>query len=87
MAPIISCKQFRIDIVPPDGLAGSFGGNTPEAAGRSDHMAAMSVRTLSLDKTEAALTAGGISYTRFADGRVVVPATETMNVTIEFVLS
>ena len=50
-------------------------------------MAAMSVRTLSLDKTEAALTAGGISYTRFADGRVVVPATETMNVTIEFVLS
>jgi hypothetical protein len=85
---IISCKRFRIEVVPPDGLAGSLGRrNTPEADGRSDYMAAMSVRTQSLDKAEAALSAGGINHTRSADGRVVVPASETMNVTIEFVLS
>jgi Glyoxalase-like domain len=84
---IISCKRFRIEIVPPDGLAGSLGCNTPEADGRSDYMAAMSVRTQSLDKAQAALSAGSIKHTRFADGRVVVPASETMNVTIEFVLS
>jgi hypothetical protein len=84
---IISCKRFRIEVVPPDGLAGSLGRNTPEADGRSNYMAAMSVRTQSLDKAEAALSAGGINHTRFADGRVVVPASETMNVTIEFVLS
>jgi hypothetical protein len=83
---IISCKRFRIEVVPPDGLAGILGCNTPEADGRSDYMAVMSVRTQSLDKAEAALSAGGINHTRFADGRVVVPASETMNVTIEFVL-
>jgi hypothetical protein len=84
---IISCKRFRIEVVPPDGLAGAFGPNTPEADGRSDYMAAISVRTQYLDKAEAALSAGGINHTRFADGRIVVPASETMNVTIEFVLS
>ena len=84
---IVSCKRFRIEIVPPDGLAGSLGRNVPEADGRSDYMAAMAVRTQSLEKAEAALSAGGIKHTRFPDGRVVVPASETMNVTIEFVLS
>ena len=84
---IISCMRFRIEIMSPDGLAGSLGRYTPEADGRSDYMAAMSVRTQSLHKAEAALSAGGINHTRFADGRVVVPASETMNVTIEFVLS
>lgn len=84
---IISCKRFRIEVVPADGLAGAFGPNTPEADGRSDYMAAISVRTQYLDKAEAALSAGGINHTRFADGRIVVPASETMNVTIEFVLS
>ena len=84
---MISCKQFRIEIVPPDVLAGSFGRDAPAADGRSDYMAAMSVRIQTLDKAEAALSAGGIKHTRFADGRVVVPAIEAMNVTIEFVLS
>jgi hypothetical protein len=83
----IACKRFRIEIVAPDVLARSFGPDAPAADGRSDYMAAMSVRTQSLDKAEAALCAAGIKHTRFADGRVVVPASETMNVTLEFVLS
>jgi hypothetical protein len=83
----IACKRFRIEIVAPHLLAGNFGPDAPAADGRSDYMAAMSVRTQSLDKAEAALSTAGIKHTRFADGRVVVPASETMNVTIEFVLS
>jgi hypothetical protein len=79
---MIGLSQF--DIMSPGELAREFGDAAPAAEGRDDFMAALTIRTRSLDRAAAALAAGGISGVRREAERIVVPATATFGVTLEF---
>jgi hypothetical protein len=75
----------RCDIVTPAELKRQFGAACPDAAGRSSYMAALSFRTTALDRAAAALAAGGIKGVTREGGRLVVPASEAVNASLEFV--
>lgn len=70
----------RFDIVTPGALSDLFGSAAPTADGRDEYMAALTIRTRSLDQAAAAL---GAAITR-ETGRIVVPAAEAFGVTLEF---
>ena len=74
----------RFDVVHPGALWEMFGGAAPDSRGRRDYMAALTLRTLSLDAAETALEAGGIRGVDRIGTSVLVPATEAFGVTIEF---
>jgi hypothetical protein len=73
----------RVDIVPPDALGAEFGTAAPDRSGRNQFMAALSLRTRSLDAAAAALRAGGVAARREPD-RILVAAADTFGVTLEF---
>jgi hypothetical protein len=74
----------RFDVVTPTALWEMFGEAAADSRGRRDYMAALTVRTLSLDAVEAALEAGGISGWDRIGTSVLVPAREALGVTLEF---
>jgi hypothetical protein len=74
----------RFDVVHPGALWEMFGGAAPDSRGRRDYMAALTLRTLSLDAAETALEAGGVRGVDRIGTSVLVPATEAFGVTIEF---
>ncbi len=74
----------RFDIMTGDELKAQFGAAAPNAEGRPAYMAGLGFRTVSLDKAASALQAGKIEFTREAQ-RIVVPASQAMNATIEFI--
>lgn len=73
----------RVDIVPPTALGTEFGTAAPDGGGRSQFMAALSLRTRSLDSAAAALQAGGVAARREPE-RIVVSAADAFGVTLEF---
>jgi hypothetical protein len=74
----------RLDIVAPAEVERRFGTAAPAPDGRAERMAALVLRVADLDRTQRALTAGGIAgVVREAD-RIVVPASEAFGVTLEF---
>ena len=74
----------RFDVVTPTALWEMFGGAAPDSRGRRDYMAALTIRTLSLDAVETALEAGGIRGWDRIGTSVLVPASEASGVTMEF---
>jgi len=74
----------RFDVVTPTALWEMFGEAAPDSRGRPDYMAALTIRTLSLDAVETALEAGGIRGWDRIGASVLVPAREAFGVTIEF---
>lgn len=74
----------RFDVVNPAALWEMFGGAAPDSRGRRDYMAALTIRTLSLDLVESALDTGGIRGWDRIGASVLVPAQEALGVTIEF---
>jgi hypothetical protein len=74
----------RIEIVTPSALWESFGAAAPDSRGRAEYMAALTLRTTSLDMAEQALDAGGIRGVDRIGASVLVPAAEAFGVTIEF---
>jgi hypothetical protein len=73
----------RFDIVAPDQLARDFGDAAP-IDDRAEYMAALTLRTRSLERAASALAAGAVKGVRREADRIVVPATETFGVTLEF---
>lgn len=73
----------RIDVVTPDALHAEFGADAPDAAGRDQFMAALTLRTLSLDQASRALRDGGIVAAQDSQG-ITVAATTTGGVTLVF---
>jgi hypothetical protein len=73
----------RVDIVSPGALRAEFGTSAPDGSGRNQFMAALSLRTRSLDAAAAALRAGGVAAQREPD-RIVVAAADAFGVTLEF---
>ena len=73
----------QVDIVTPDALRAEFGGAAPAADGRKAWMAALTLRTASLDRAAATLAAGAVPHARGPAG-VVVPASELGGMTLVF---
>ncbi len=71
-------------MVTPAALAHAFGDAAPAGDGREEYMAALTIRTRSLDGAAAALAAGQIRGVYRGADRIVVPATEAFGVTLEF---
>jgi hypothetical protein len=78
----VGLSQF--DVVTTDALVREYGDAAPAADGRDDYMAALTIRTRSLDRAAAALAAGQIRGVRREPDRIVVPAAEALGVTLEF---
>jgi hypothetical protein len=74
----------RFDVITMDALAGEFGDAAPVADGRDEFMAALTIRTRSLERAATALAAGQIRGVRGEADRIVVPAAEAFGVTLEF---
>ena len=79
---VIGLSQF--DVITPAALAHEFGDAAPSGDGREDYMAALTIRTRSLDAAAAALAAGSIAGVRHGPDRIVVPAAKAFGVTLEF---
>jgi Glyoxalase-like domain len=73
----------RFDIVTLEQLADEFADAAPRDD-RPEFMAALTIRTRSLERAAAALSAGSIKGLRREADRIIVPASETFGVTLEF---
>lgn len=71
------------DVVTPVALRADLGGAAPSDGGRDSFMAALTLRTRSLDSTASALARGGIAARR-ESGRIIVPAADAFGVALEF---
>jgi hypothetical protein len=74
----------RFDVMTPEALSAEYGDTAPAGDGRDDYMAALTVRTRSLERTAGTLAAGHIDRVRHESDRIVVPANEAFGVTLEF---
>lgn len=74
----------HFDVVTPAALWEMFGNAAPDSRGRRDYMAALTLRTLSLDAAETALEVGRVRGVDRIGTSVLVPATEAFGVTLEF---
>ena len=75
----------RFDIVTEAELKAQFGDAVPDAEGRKAYMAGLTFRTVSADKAARALQAGNIGGVTRNGGRLVVPAKQALNATLEFI--
>jgi hypothetical protein len=75
----------HLDILSPAALAAEFGDALPDPGGRREYMAALTLRTRSLEQAATALRAGGIPAAAASAERLVVPASEAFGATLEFV--
>ncbi len=74
----------RFEVVTREALVAEFGAAAPADDGRDEAMAALTLRTRSLDHAAAALAAGKVQGVRHDTNRIVVPSTEAFGVTLEF---
>ena len=73
----------HIDVVTQSAIDSEFGAAAPEPEGREQFMAALTLRTFSLDGTAAAFRAGAIASVQDARS-ITVPATSACGVTLIF---
>ncbi len=79
---LVGLSQF--DVIAPAALHRAFGDATPDGEGRAEFMAALTLRTRSLEAVADALQAGGIAGVRRESARVVVPASAAFGTVLEF---
>ena len=79
---LVGLSQF--DVVTPAALRAAFGDAAPDGGGRSEFMAALTLRTRSLKAVQAALRAGGIEAAVQDQERIVVPAAAAFGTVLEF---
>ena len=72
----------RVDVLEHAAVASALGDCAPDAAGRAEYMAALTLRTVSLAQAEAALSAAPV---RRHPGRLTVPAAAAFGCALEFV--
>ncbi len=73
----------RVDVLVPEALQAEFGDAAPAADGRGQWMAALTLRTASLDRAAAALRAGEVAHAS-GPGGLVVPASALGGLTLVF---
>jgi hypothetical protein len=79
---LVGLSQF--DMVTPTALQRAFGDAAPDGDGRAEFMAALTLRTLSLEAVADALRVGGIAGVRRDSDRIVVPASAAFGTVLEF---
>ena len=79
---LVGLSQF--DVITPAALQRAFGDAAPDGGGRSEFMAALTLRTRSLAAVDAALRAGGIAAARREDDHIVVAAAAAFGTMLEF---
>lgn len=79
----LTAGHSHIDVVTPGLLHTEFGDCMPNADGRQQFMAALMIRTASLEHTAAALLAGGIASKRHGN-TITVAARDAGGVTVVF---
>lgn len=79
----LSAGLASIDVVTPAALDAEFGADAPEAAGREQFMAALTLRTLSLEHAARALRDGCTAATQDKGG-ITVAAQAACGVTLTF---
>ncbi|MCW5746683.1 MAG: VOC family protein [Alphaproteobacteria bacterium] len=75
----------RFDIVAESALRRQFGDAAPDADGRKAYMAGLTLRTVSLATAARTLQENGISGLVQSKNRLVVPASQAFNATLEFI--
>lgn len=80
----LAAGDFELEVLTPSALAREFGDAAPDPQARADYMAALTIRTRSLDAALEALRRGGVSVS-LDEECLVVPAWEAMNVTLRFI--
>lgn len=75
----------RVDILTEAAFKEQVGKAGPDPQGRSAYMAGLTFRTTSLAKAARALQEGGIMGTTQFAGRLIVPANQAINATLEFI--
>ena len=81
-AQIIAAGAAQVELSTPDAVAAEFGETAAEAAGRTEHMAALGIRVRSLHEAGQCLcSVPGLHVER---DRLVVPAGAAFNTTIAF---
>jgi hypothetical protein len=78
----VGLSQF--DVITQAEIAREFGDAALAGETRAEYMAALTIRTRSLDDAYAALAAGRINGVRREPDRIIVPAAEAFGVTLEF---
>jgi hypothetical protein len=73
----------QVGLLTPDALRAEFSGAAPAAGGCTAWMAALTLRTASLDSAVAALAAGGVPHARRPTG-IVAPASELGGLALMF---
>ncbi len=79
----LAAALARIDVITPAALNAEFGAAAPATEGRDQFMAALTLRTLSLDRAARALHEGGIAATQDSGG-ITVAASDACGVTLMF---
>jgi hypothetical protein len=79
---LLGLSQF--DVITPAALRRIFGDAAPDGQGRAEFMAALTLRTRSLEAVDAALNAGGIVGVAREGDRIVVPAAAAFGTALEF---
>jgi hypothetical protein len=79
---LVGLSQF--DVITPAALQYAFGDAAPDANGRAEFMAALTLRTRSLKAVGDALRVGGIAGVRSDSDRIVVPASAAFGAALEF---
>ena len=81
-AQIIAAEAAQVELSTPDAVAAEFGEAAAEAAGRTEHMAALGIRVRSLH--EAGQYLRSVPGLRVERHRLVVPAGAAFNTVIAF---
>lgn len=79
---LVGLSQF--DVITPAALQRAFGDAAPDGNGRAEFMAALTLRTRSLEAVADALRVGGIPGARRGSDRIVVPASAAFGTVLEF---
>lgn len=72
------------EVITRDALTQAFGPAAPDASGRAAFMAALTLRTRSLQQASAVLSAAGVRHTASDQGTLIVGAADAFGVTLEF---
>jgi glyoxalase-like protein len=82
----LAAGAVEVDLMVPEMLNARFGNAAaPDPAGRTDYMAALSIRTASLSQAAKVLQVAQIPGVKIESQRIIVPASKAVNVVLEFV--
>jgi catechol 2,3-dioxygenase-like lactoylglutathione lyase family enzyme len=81
----LAAGAVQVDLMVPEMLTARFGSAAPDPAGRTDYMAGLCIRTASLSQAARVLQVAHIPDVKIESQRIIVPASQAMNVVLEFV--